>query len=98
MYPPPQPTYSSPAPRAGEHQKHGAGILRTYTKFHSHPEPFSYEYILEEGKLPVLAEFHPKTKKAQESRTLPSQPQIQQHSSLQRSKSLKRKEKHIHFD
>lgn len=64
----------------------------------SHPAPFAYEYVFEDGKMPFLAELHPtKTKdiKAEE----PTQQTIHHGgSSIQRQLSLKRKDRQLHFD
>ncbi|KAF2668508.1 hypothetical protein BT63DRAFT_425817 [Microthyrium microscopicum] len=99
MYPPPQTHLPAPpSPKLAPDPHHLATVLRAYSNRHTHPEPFSYEYIFEEGKLPLLAEFHPKPRRHQPDRTLPSQPQVSSSGKLQRSMTSKRNEKRTHFD
>jgi hypothetical protein len=71
---------------------------------HQHPAPFAYEYVFEDGKIPFLAELHPvkksdlKTSQASSQRSSFHNLSSSNSSTMQREKSLKRKEKHLHFD
>lgn len=97
MYAPPQYTQAAPQPSFGDHHKLSTGLL-THIRHHSHQEPFSYEYIFEEGRLPALAEFHPKSREHQATKTVPSKPYVQPASNMRRSKSLKRTEKPVQLE
>jgi hypothetical protein len=104
-------SYAKPPHHHSQHHRH----------HHSQTTPFAYEYVLQDGHLPVLAETTP-LKKTLSTRLPPSPPldsqekqltqlrraptapqQPQQASALQssdmfRRKSLRRKEKQVHFD
>jgi hypothetical protein len=71
---------------------------------HQHPAPFAYEYVFEDGKIPFLAELHPVKKSDLRSSQASSQRSSSHNlnstntSTMQRQTSLKRKERHLHFD
>jgi hypothetical protein len=101
MYPPPQSAALNES--TNDLQRHSTDQPRLKSHFkafsHSHPAPFAYEYIVEDGKMPFLAELHPmKTKDLKQTESVQETLIHSRSSSLRRDSSLKRKERHPQFD
>lgn len=104
MYPPPQGEVSTieTSTRIQEHGvRFGFGPL---PKHELRSLPFSYEYILEDGKMPILAEFHPVQKKKpgidlKQSQHSSSRKQFQLHPSMQTVDQSHRQERQsLHYN
>jgi hypothetical protein len=105
MYPPPQADVALAKQPHQESESYGVRFgFGPHIKHPSNPPPFSYEYILEEGKMPVLAEFHPMHRKLaglerSHSHHSPTRKRVQPVSSMKRSGSVHTHERQpLHFN
>jgi hypothetical protein len=103
MYPPPQSVpldegmipsqqVQSEENTVKSHKSH----MRSHS--HAHPAPFAYEYVFEEGKMPFLAELHPMKTKDMKAKQPTQETVLHSGSGMQRQRSLKRKDRQLHFD